>query len=156
MGITKEQLTNIARAIALSDDETVNIKILERGVFTSNINLLLDDSIIVAPDEITIENSYYDSATDKYIVDNTSFVGSIGFKLNNTSDSLLVGVLEKYDPLKAVNTFVHSSGNAKNRIFELNNDYTVFESIGTTTAGLMILEGNNKFNEKKNEGEIKY
>nr|MCR5266303.1 hypothetical protein [Cyanobacteria bacterium RUI128] len=90
----------------------------------------------------TIKDNYLDITDGVYRLNDTDFIGSIGFQLNTTEDSFRIGVLERKDQLGEINRFALEIGNT---IKELNiNQHDVYdatENLGETVGTLTVNGG---------------
>ena len=126
--------------------------ILDRETSTNNIQLILDFTILNNPEYKTIKDNYLDT-DGVYRLNDTDFIGEIGFRLNNTADSFIVGVLSRKDQLGEINRFKLDSNLPTNRELNITQHdiYNATEDLGETGIGsLKIIGGENKSIDFKN------
>ncbi|MCM1265124.1 MAG: hypothetical protein NC200_02905, partial [Candidatus Gastranaerophilales bacterium] len=128
-----------------SPNEYIDITILERANSSDSIKIDVDFSITDNPKVVTIAKDYYDSTAQAYVVTNNSFIGTKGFKLNESADSFRIGVLNREDTLCAINQFEDGTSMPVSRIFNMEDSsdiYLVKEDLGNTSAGSLTINGN--------------
>ncbi|MCR5265859.1 MAG: hypothetical protein K6E29_04610, partial [Cyanobacteria bacterium RUI128] len=149
-GIT---ISSVLNSFSVSDliNSPLSVQILRRSAPSDNIVLALSSAITSSTDFVKSYTlyDYYNSTTQKYVVASTDFIGSIGFYLNNTADSVMVGVLGVADLLNQTNIYVPVSTPYKDRYFTVaaNTTYKVKANTGVTgNVGTMYVQGASKDN----------
>ena len=135
-GLTKDEITH---------NDTATIKILNRTDVANadnkyDINLELTAEIISQYIKVYSVASYYDDINDIYDVKDTDFIGTTGIALNETLDSLLVGILSKDNTLHAVNIAINTP---RQFTVTTTNEYNVTTDLETTGSGVITVTGHN-------------
>ena len=78
-----------------------------------------------------------------YRLNDTDFIGEVGFRLNDTADSFIVGVLSRKDQLGEINRFKLDSNLPTNRELNITQHdiYNATEDLGETGIGSLTING---------------
>ena len=147
LGIDRDELFEVANYIAKNTEDGYVIKEIltrvpdENGT-TGEVWIDLQYEIERNPEYTTIKKDYK-TGENQYTVQDNSFIGTIGFALNSTKDSFIIGILTREDPLSAINEFTDEDILTE-RIFNMTSElYTSKADIGTTAIGSLTVNGNN-------------
>ncbi|MCM1265220.1 MAG: hypothetical protein NC200_03390, partial [Candidatus Gastranaerophilales bacterium] len=133
-GLTKDEIHH---------NDTAIIEVLNRVDSPNsdnkfNINLVLTDDLISLYTRAYTVATYWNEELGIYDVKSDNFIGTTGIALNETLDSILVGILSQDNTLHAVNTAVDTPRRFK---FVDTNEYQVTCNLETTGTGIISVEG---------------